>query len=116
MNEAVATISFMTTDGVYGSGPSPGRQQLFSRHHLPEALQSTLPSKMKRAWGRPGARGTRGLAGWLHKRYARHEHRGSAVGQPAAPTQWLYGLYEIVLVTLLFVTPSSARGFHLSPT
>jgi len=24
------------------------------------------------------------------------------------PTQWLYGLYEIVLVTLLFVTPSLA--------
>jgi hypothetical protein len=25
---------------------------------------------------------------------------------PALPAQWLYGLYEIVLVTLLFVTPS----------
>jgi hypothetical protein len=25
---------------------------------------------------------------------------------PAFPAQWLYGLYEIVLVTLLFVTPS----------
>ena len=25
---------------------------------------------------------------------------------PASPTQWLYGLYVIVLVTLLFVTPS----------
>ena len=28
---------------------------------------------------------------------------------PASPTQWLYGLYEIVLVTLLFVTPSLLR-------
>src|ERR1700710_1075805 len=35
-----------------------------------------------------------------------HEHTGSADNTPASPTQWLYGLYEIVLVTLLFVTPS----------
>ncbi len=35
-----------------------------------------------------------------------HEHTGSAVNTPASPTQWLYGLYAIVLVTLLFVTPS----------
>ena len=31
---------------------------------------------------------------------------------PASPTQWLYGLYEIVLVTLLFVTPSPAICFR----
>ena len=31
---------------------------------------------------------------------------------PAFPAQWLYGLYEIVLVTLLFVTPSSAICFR----
>jgi hypothetical protein len=29
---------------------------------------------------------------------------------PAFPAQWLYGLYEIVLVTLLFVTPSLSGG------
>jgi hypothetical protein len=32
---------------------------------------------------------------------------------PAFPAQWLYGLYEIVLVTLLFVTPSPAVCFRL---
>src|SRR4051812_40482104 len=29
---------------------------------------------------------------------------------PAFPAQWLYGLYEIVLVTLLFVTPSPCEA------
>jgi len=41
-------------------------------------------------------------------RFAAHEHTGSADNTPASPTQWLYGLYEIVLMTLLFVTPSLA--------
>ena len=45
------------------------------------------------------------------QRYAAHEHTGSAVNTPAFPAQWLYGLYEIVLVTLLFVTPSPAEAF-----
>ena len=31
---------------------------------------------------------------------------------PASPTQRLYGLYEIVLVTLLFVTPSLSGSFR----
>ena len=65
-----------------------------------------LPSENQRARGRPGARCTRGLAGCVAKGYAAHEHTGSAVNTPASPTQWLYGLYAIVLVTLLFVTPS----------
>ena len=29
----------------------------------------------------------------------------------AFPAQWLYGLYELVLVTLLFVTPSPREAF-----
>ena len=33
---------------------------------------------------------------------------------PASPTQWLYGLYEIVLVTLLFVTPSPCEALASS--
>src|SRR3984885_10149874 len=33
---------------------------------------------------------------------------------PAFPAQWLYGLYEIVLVTLLFVTPSPCEAFASS--
>ena len=46
--------------------------------------------------------------------YAAHEHTGSAVSTPASPTQWLYGLYEIVLVTLLFVTPSPCEALASS--
>ena len=33
---------------------------------------------------------------------------------PAFPAQWLYGLYVIVLVTLLFVTPSPCEAFASS--
>ena len=33
-----------------------------------------------------------------------YEHTGSAVNTPASPTQWLYGLYEIVLVTGFLAT------------
>ena len=33
---------------------------------------------------------------------------------PAFPAQWLYGLYEIVLVTLLFVTPSPCEALASS--
>jgi hypothetical protein len=33
-----------------------------------------------------------------------HEHTGSAENTPASPTQWLYGLYEIVLVTGFLAT------------
>src|ERR1700709_688705 len=33
---------------------------------------------------------------------------------PAFPAQWLYGLYEIVLVTLLFVTPSPCAALASS--
>ena len=38
------------------------------------------------------------------KRYAAHEHTGSAVNTPASPTQWLYGLYEFALVTGFLAT------------
>src|ERR1700709_2409066 len=38
------------------------------------------------------------------KGYAAHEHTGSADNTPASPTQWLYGLYEIVLVTGFLAT------------
>jgi hypothetical protein len=33
-----------------------------------------------------------------------HEHTGSAENTPASPTQWLYGLYVIVLVTGFLAT------------
>ena len=38
------------------------------------------------------------------KRYAAHEHTGSAVNTPASPTQWLYGLYAFALVTGFLAT------------
>jgi hypothetical protein len=33
-----------------------------------------------------------------------HEHTGSAENTPASPTQWLYGLYVVVLVTGFLAT------------
>jgi hypothetical protein len=33
-----------------------------------------------------------------------HEHTGSAENTPASPTQWLYGLYDFVLVTGFLAT------------
>jgi hypothetical protein len=69
----------------------------------------------QRAQGRPGARRTRGLMGDMGSKCCPRAYRFGG-NTPAFPAQWLYGLYEIVLVTLLFVTPSPARSFHLSPT
>src|SRR3954464_10451698 len=63
----------------------------------------------KRAQGRPGARRTRGpMCDSCNKML----HMSIQVWRrhPAFPAQWLYGLYEIVLVTLLFVTPSLLDG------
>ena len=61
----------------------------------------------------PGARCTRGLAckcTW-QKRTRAYRFSGE---HPAFPAQWLYGLYEIVLVTLLFVTPSPCEALASS--
>src|SRR5258707_11020311 len=77
----------------------------FSRRDAPGVLKGTLPPKNQRAQGRPGARCTRGLAGVLQKICCPRAYRFSGE-HPAFPAQWLYGLYEIVLVTLPFVTPS----------
>ena len=69
----------------------------------------------QRAQGRPGARRTRGLMGDMGSQCCPRAYRFGG-NTPAFPAQWLYGLYEIVLVTLPFVTPSPARSFHFSPT
>ena len=58
-----------------------------------------LPSPVKQAWGRPGARCTRGLAGVLHSNMLPTSIQVQLTNTPASPTQRLYGLYEIVLVT-----------------
>src|SRR4051812_37357554 len=46
------------------------------------------------------------------KRYAAHEHTGSAVNTPASPTQWFYGLYAFALVTG-FLATIACFGFRL---
>ena len=50
------------------------------------------------------------------KRNAAHEHTGSAENTPASPAQWLYGLYDFVLVTGLIATiAASAFARDLTP-
>src|ERR1700712_5767916 len=87
-----------------GSRPSPGRQKVSSRHHCPKFCNQPCP-RNQRAQGRPGARRTRGL---VRGRYNKDLRTSIQVWRKhtAFPAQWLYGLYVIVLVTLLFVTPS----------
>ncbi len=60
----------------------------------------------QRAQGRPGARRTRGLAGCCKKICCLRAYRFSGE-PPAFPAQWLYGLYEIVLVTGFLATIAS---------
>jgi hypothetical protein len=81
----------------------------------PKLLQQTLPTEIR------GRREDRVLAAPAVPQAVAKEIcclRAYRFGgfTPAFPAQWLYGLYEIVLVTLLFVTPSPARSFRLSPT
>ena len=80
----------------------------------PEFCKKTLPHENQGAQGRPGARRTRGLAGCLQSKmlptsiqvWRRH---------PAFPAQWLYGLYDFVLVTGLIATIIRDR-LSLPPT
>ena len=74
-----------------------------SRHHLPEVLHFVCPLKEKRARGRPGARCTRGLAGCCKEICCPRAYRFSGE-PPAFPAQWLYGLYDFVLVTGFLAT------------
>ena len=55
------------------------------------------------AQGKPGTRCTRGLACMLRKQKRTQAYRSSG-GTPTFPAQWLYGLYEIVLVTGFLAT------------
>src|ERR1700675_1872984 len=69
----------------------------------PKFCKKTWPSKTEGA-------GNTGCA--LHPRSRRHdaqgkcahEHTGSADNTPAFPAQWLYGLYDFVLVTGFLAT------------
>jgi hypothetical protein len=62
-----------------------------------------LALEKQRARGRPGARCTRGLACDLHQKVCTRAYRFSGE-HPASPTQWLYDLYVIVLVTGFLAT------------
>jgi hypothetical protein len=74
----------------------------FSRHDLPEVLHFVCP-RNQRAQGRPGARRTRGLVRkTVHQTRARAYRFGG--NTPAFPAQWLYGLYDFVLVTGFLAT------------
>ena len=75
----------------------------FSRRDAPGVLLETLPAEKQRAQGRPGARCTRGLACMMHKEMRTRAYRSSGE-HPAFPAQWLYGLYEFVLVTGFLAT------------
>src|SRR6185369_6852418 len=65
----------------------------------------------QRARGRPGARRTRGLMGDMGSECCPRAYRFGG-NTPAFPAQWLYGLYEIVLVTGFLATIAGSR---LSP-
>ena len=81
----------------------------FSRHDLPEVLQENLALEIRgrredRVRAAPAVSCAIVATKMLHMSiqvWRRH---------PAFPAQWLYGLYEIVLVTLRFVTPSLSGG------
>ena len=70
------------------------------------------PSRYQRAQGRPGARRTRGLACKMHKNRRTQAYRFGG-NTPAFPAQWLYGLYDFVLVTGFLATIISVSfRFH----
>src|SRR5882672_4100278 len=69
----------------------------------PEFCISFAPLRNQRAQGRPGARRTRGLACNVHRRMRTRAYRFGG-NTPAFPAQWLYGLYDFVLVTGFLAT------------
>ncbi len=68
----------------------------------------------KGAQGRPGARRTRGLAG-----YVQQDMLPTSIQvwrkPPAFPAQWLYGLYDVVLVTGLIATIAVQSTCFVTP-
>src|SRR6185369_9798730 len=65
-------------------------------------------SENQRAQGRPGARRTRGPAGNVQKQIRLRAYRFGGI-TPAFPAQWLYGLYDFVLVTGFLATIIHSR-------
>ena len=75
----------------------------FSRRNAPEFCIS-LPLQMQEGAGKTGCALHPRSHGQCASRKCAHEHTGSAVNTPASPTQWLYGLYVVVLVTGFLAT------------
>jgi hypothetical protein len=67
-------------------GLAPGYDMAISRRVAPEVMRSAMPSKAKRAQGKPGAHDTRSRAQECTRRTA------GAPEHPAFPAQWFYGL------------------------
>src|SRR5258708_17644315 len=92
---------------VWSCGPSrndSGYDFAFSRHVLPEVLHIVALEIRGRREDRVRAAPAVSQA-CCKKICCPRAYRFSGE-HPAFPAQWLYGLYELVLVTLLFVTPS----------
>ena len=85
----------------------------FSRHHLPEVFHFVCPPEIQRAQGRPGARRTRGLMGDRGSECCPRAYRFGG-NTPAFPAQWLYGLYDFVLVTGFLATIARSKREPLS--
>src|SRR3954463_15891938 len=68
--------------------PAVGYDIAISRRVAPEVMQSAMPSKAKRAQGKPGAHDTRSRAQECTRRTA------GAPEHPAFPAQWFYGLWR----------------------
>jgi len=66
--------------------PAAGYDIAISRREAPEVVRSTMPSRKRRAQGKPGARDTRSRAQKCTRRTA------GAPEHPAFPAQWFYGL------------------------
>src|ERR1700716_718954 len=81
------------------------RLRTLAAHCARSFARKPCPRK-QRAQGRPGARRTRGLARKIvHQTRARAYRFGGE--PPAFPAQWLYGLYDFVLVTGFLATIAS---------
>ena len=86
----------------------------FSRRDAPEfCIFVTLENRGRRE---DRVRAAPAVSWACAKKYAAHEHTGSAESTPAFPAQWLYGLYAIFPVTRLFCHHRPLESFRLSRT
>ena len=90
----------------------PEHDIAFSRHDLPEVLHFVGPLKI-RGRREDRVRAAPAVPQAVAKEICCPRAYRFSGEPPAFPAQWLYGLYEIVLVTLLFVTPSPAVCFRI---